>query len=61
MVKTELVIFDRSGVQVYKNENYDNLWDGVDYKGNPLPDDTYFCIIKRGNRKIVTGYIVVRR
>jgi gliding motility-associated-like protein len=61
MVKTAVVIFNRSGVQVYKNENYDNLWDGVDYKGNPLPDDTYFCIIKTGNKRTVSGYIVVRR
>jgi gliding motility-associated-like protein len=59
--KTKLIIFDRSGVQVYKNEEYDNLWDGVDYKGNPLPEDTYFCIIKTGNAKIVSGYIVIRR
>jgi gliding motility-associated-like protein len=44
--KPELVIFDRRGVQVYKKENYDNLWNGIDYNRNPLPDDTYFCIIK---------------
>ena len=59
--KTELVIFDRRGVQVYNNRNYDNLWNGVDYKGNPLPDDTYFCVIKTGNGKTVNGYIVIRR
>ena len=59
--KSEFVIFNRSGVQVFKNEDYDNLWDGVDYKGNPLPDDTYFCIIKTGNKRSVSGYIVVKR
>ena len=59
--KTELEIFDRRGVQVYSNRNYDNLWNGVDYKGNPLPDDTYFCIIKTGNGKTINGYIVIRR
>jgi gliding motility-associated-like protein len=57
----ELVIFDRRGVQVYKNENYDNQWNGIDYKGNPLPDDTYFCIIKTVEGRKITGYIVIRR
>ncbi|MDM8002240.1 MAG: gliding motility-associated C-terminal domain-containing protein, partial [Bacteroidota bacterium] len=41
---TELVIFNRRGAQVYKNSNYDNSWDGKDYNGNELPDDTYFYV-----------------
>jgi hypothetical protein len=48
-------------VQVYKNENYDNQWNGIDYKGNPLPDDTYFCIIKTAEGRKITGYIVIKR
>jgi gliding motility-associated-like protein len=59
--KPELVIFDRRGVQVYKKENYDNLWNGIDYNGNPLPDDTYFCIIKTVEGRKITGYIVIRK
>jgi gliding motility-associated-like protein len=58
---TELVVFDRRGVQVYKNRNYDNLWNGVDYNGNPLPDDTYFYVLKTKNGKSISGYIVIRR
>ena len=59
--KTELVIFDRRGAQVYKNMNYDNSWNGVDYNKNPLPDDTYFYVLKIGNGKSYSGYIVIRR
>ena len=62
--KTELIIFDRRGAQVYKNENYDNSWNGVDYNGNPLPDDTYFYVIRAQNVKYgksLSGYIVIRR
>ena len=59
--KVELVIFDRRGAQVYKNLNYDNLWDGVDYNDNPLPEDTYFYVLKAGNSQSSTGYIVIRR
>jgi gliding motility-associated-like protein len=59
--KTELIIFDRRGAQVYKNTNYDNSWNGVDYNGNPLPDDTYFFVLKTENGKSISGYIVIRR
>jgi len=58
--KTKLIIFDRRGAQVYKNSNYDNGWNGVDYNGNPLPDDTYFFIMKTENRRSISGYIVIR-
>jgi gliding motility-associated-like protein len=59
--KTELLIFDRRGVQVYRNLNYDNLWNGIDYNKNPLPDDTYFYVIKTANGKSLSGYVVIRR
>jgi len=59
--KMELTIFDRRGVQVYKNENYDNLWNGVDTNGNLLSDDTYFYVLKTKNSKSVSRYIVIRR
>ena len=59
--KTEIVIFDRRGAQVYKNLNYDNSWNGVDYNKNPLPDDTYFYVLKSSNGKSISGYIVIRR
>jgi gliding motility-associated-like protein len=59
--KTELIIFDRRGVQVYRNSDYDNSWDGVDYNNNPLPEDTYFYVIKTANGKSISGYVVIRR
>ena len=58
---TELMIFDRWGVQVYKNLNYDNSWNGVDFNGNPLPDDTYFYSIKTLYGSYVKGFIVIRK
>jgi gliding motility-associated-like protein len=59
--KIELVIFDRRGVEVYKNNNYDDSWNGVDINGRPLADDTYFYIAKTENGSPIKGYIVVRR
>ena len=59
--KMDLVIFDRRGVQVYKKENYNNLWNGIDNNGNPLSDDTYFYVLKTVSGKAVSGYVVLRR
>ena len=59
--KTELIIFDRRGSQVFKNIDYDNKWNGVDYNENPLPNDTYFFVINSAIGRIVKGYIVIRR
>jgi gliding motility-associated-like protein len=59
--KTELIIFDRRGAQVYKAANYNNDWNGVDYNGNPLQDDTYFYVLKSENGKSISGFFVIRR
>jgi len=59
--KMDLVIFDRRGVQVYKKDNYNNLWNGIDNNGNPLFDDTYFYVLKTVSGKTVSGYVVLRR
>ena len=59
--KTVITVVDRRGVLVFQNDEYDNMWDGVDYNGNLLPDDTYFFILEPENRIPVSGYIVIRR
>jgi gliding motility-associated-like protein len=59
--KTDLIIFDRKGREVFRNVDYDNKWNGVDYNGNPLPDDTYFYILKSANGKSLSGYIMIRK
>jgi gliding motility-associated-like protein len=59
--KTEMIVFDRRGLKVYENSDYDNTWDGVDYNSNPLPDDTYFYILRFENGRALSGYIVIRR
>ena len=59
--KSELIIFDRRGFQLFKNSDYDNKWNGVDYNKNPLPDDTYFFLLKFSKHEPVSGYIMIRR
>lgn len=63
--RTEVTIFDRRGQKVYENDNYSNepgnCWEGLDYNSNPLPEDTYFYVIRAANGISVSGYVVVRR
>lgn len=59
--RIELVIFDRRGTEVFKSENYDNKWNGVDMKGNPLESDTYFYVIKTDNKYSLSGYFLIKR
>lgn len=59
--RVELTVFDRRGAQVYENLDYDNLWHGTDYNGKPLPDDTYFYVIRADNGLSISGYLYVRR
>jgi gliding motility-associated-like protein len=58
--KSELIVFDRRGAEVFRNSNYDNKWNGVDYNENPLPNDTYFFVLN-SSKRVVKGYIVIRR
>jgi gliding motility-associated-like protein len=59
--KTELIIFDRRGSELFKDSDYDNKWNGVDYNENPLPNDTYFFLLKPSKHESVSGYIMIRR
>ena len=58
--KTLLTVFNRWGARVYENMEYDNSWDGVDENGDPLPDDTYFFLLKPENSKTIKSYVVIR-
>jgi gliding motility-associated-like protein len=59
--KTELIIFDRRGIQVWKSDNYENDWNGIDHNGKTLPEDTYYYTLRAQNGVSMSGYIVIRR
>jgi hypothetical protein len=52
---------------VYKNEKYDNTWDGHPNEGlvagsGPVPDGTYFIVVKlKDTNESVVKYITIRR
>lgn len=57
----ELTIFDRRGVMVFRDSDYMNDWNGLDYNGKPLTEDTYFFVLRIGSIQQRSGYIVIRR
>ncbi len=56
-------IFNRWGDKVNAFENYDNadrVWKGTDFKGELLPDGTYFYVLKIKNGGTKTGWVLIR-
>jgi len=65
-----LVVYNRWGEVVYKNDNYqdcnpfgspESCWDGHDMKGNELGTDTYFYILTLNDQAAVNGYVMLLR
>jgi gliding motility-associated-like protein len=59
--RTELIVFDKRGMQIFKNSNYDNKWNGVDENDHPLPSDTYYFILRTGGGRKYSGYVLIKR
>ena len=59
---TRIMIFNRLGKELYKSDNYQNNWDGTDYKGNNLESDTYwYIIIVPGIKDEFSGFVYIKR
>lgn len=57
----EMIIFNEWGDQVYKSAPYNNDWDGT-YKGQPLPDGTYYYLFFRNeNAQPQKGFVTLFR
>ncbi|MGC9471763.1 MAG: gliding motility-associated C-terminal domain-containing protein [Bacteroidales bacterium] len=60
----ELVIFNRWGNMVYREENFmredQTGWDGRNLNGELLPEDTYYYIIKVDGDSTRSGFILIR-
>ena len=59
-----LTIWNRFGINIYKNEHYNNEWDAT-YKGEPIPDGTYYYILEyrtdEDENQSKTGFITISR
>lgn len=45
-VNNELIVFNRWGDVVYEAKPYNNDWGGTNQNGNPLPEGTYYYILR---------------
>jgi gliding motility-associated-like protein len=59
--KTSLTVFDRRGMRVFENVEYNNDWNGVDQNNRDLPEDTYYYQLKTENGRAYKGFIMIRR
>ncbi len=57
----EITVFNRQGNVVYKTQDYRNDWDGRNYNGEPLPEDTYYFILNVDNSYSYKGFIIIKR
>jgi len=59
----ELVVFNRWGDVVYRQQPYDNNWQGTNQTGGALPEGTYYFInrLNLANTDILTGDITIIR
>jgi gliding motility-associated-like protein len=59
---TEVIVVNREGQEVFTSDSYDNNWDGTNTYGKPLPDGTYYYILKFADtteEKIYKGSITI--
>ena len=57
-----LTVYNRHGGLVYQNLAYDNTWDGTFLNtGEPVPDATYYYILRLDNGQFKAGYVYINR
>jgi len=57
-----LLIYDRSGREVFSTENYENNWGGMDSNGALLPEGNYwYVLIPAGLEERQKGYVYIKR
>ena len=56
----KVTVYNRYGSAVYSSDNYQNDWDGY-YKGNPLPQATYYFVIEDANGNFFRGPVTIVR
>ncbi|MDX5321881.1 MAG: gliding motility-associated C-terminal domain-containing protein, partial [Bacteroidota bacterium] len=60
--ENEITILNRWGAVVWEMKNYDNSWEGQNMNGEPLPEGTYFYVIRvPEENKVYKGFIVIQR
>lgn len=56
--EAQVIVFNRWGQTLYESTGYSEPWDGT-FEGEPVPEGTYFYIIKISDEEIYEGSILV--
>ena len=56
-----LVMYDRTGREVYRMKGYDNSWNGRSHSGAQLEEEAYYYEIKCDGRKNISGGVRIVR
>jgi len=57
--ENELVIFNDLGLEIYRESNYKNDWDGK-YQGKNLPIGVYYYVFRTNQGEVISGYLYMR-
>jgi gliding motility-associated-like protein len=58
----KLTVYNRTGIVVYEQSNYQNDWGGKDQSGNLLPDGVYYYVVDFfGVKPTVNTFIYISR
>jgi len=57
----EITIFNQWGIVEFESNSYVNAWDGKNNRGNMLPPETYFYILKFKNGQTRKGTVLIVR
>ncbi len=63
----QLFVFDKWGDVVYQKKGYNNEWNAIGSNGSPLPDGTYYYVLKlneqnkAGGKNEYTGFLMIKR
>lgn len=59
--KISLTILNRWGSVEFSSDDYKNDWSGKNTKGNDLPADTYFYILRFDNGRVLKGSVLIKK
>jgi len=57
----DLIIYNRWGMMVFENDDYQNNWDGDNFSGKPLVPGTYYYVLKLTDAEDRAGFITIIR
>lgn len=55
----DLIVINRWGKEVYREESYSSSWGGTDFDGNVLPDGTYYYFVRCGIKFKMKGALTI--